>query len=157
VRLAADGELELRGPAVLAGYWRDPAATAEAFDGAYFRTGDLGHRDEAGYLVITGRKKELILVGGSNVLPGEVERVLGETPGVDEVAVTGLPDPDRGEVVAAFVVARADADPAALERALRAHAKADLAAYKRPRSYRFVAALPRNAMGKIDRRRLREG
>jgi len=118
---------------------------------------DLGHRDEAGYLVITGRKKELILVGGSNVLPGEVERVLGETPGVDEVAVTGLPDPDRGEVVAAFVVARADADPAALERALRAHAKADLAAYKRPRSYRFVAALPRNAMGKIDRRRLREG
>jgi len=157
VRLAADGEIELRGPAVMSGYFRDPVTSAASFDGDFFRTGDLGHHDAAGYLVVAGRKKDLIIVGGSNVLPGEVELVLAEDPGVDEVAVAGLPDADRGEIVAAFVVARAGTDPKRLEGDLRARAEVDLSAYKRPRSYQFMAALPRNAMGKIDRRRLREG
>lgn len=154
VRLAADGEIEVRGPGVMSGYWRDPAASAAAFDGGFFRTGDLGRRDAAGYLCISGRKKELIIVGGTNVLPGEVERALGEESGVEELAAAGLPDPDRGEVVVAWVVPGPAEDHAALESRLRARAEAELAPYKRPRAYRFVGELPRNAMGKVDRRAL---
>ena len=155
VRLAPDGEIEVRGAAVMAGYWRDARATAQVFDGSWFRTGDLGEYDLAGYLRISGRKKELIIVGGSNVLPGEVELALGETEGVADLAVAGLPDPDRGEVVAAFVCADPAADPAELEERLRERAEERLAGYKRPRVYRFVDELPRNSMGKVDRRALR--
>ena len=154
IRIADDGEILVRGPAVMSGYWRAPEASGEAFDGDFFRTGDLGYRDEAGYLVIAGRKKELIIVGGSNVLPGEVEQALAPDPGVAEMAAAGLPDPDRGEIVAVFVVAGDGEDTAALERRLRGRAEAALAPYKRPRVYRFVAELPRNAMGKLDRRSL---
>jgi malonyl-CoA/methylmalonyl-CoA synthetase len=154
VRLADDGEIEVRGPGVMHGYWQDPESNAASFREDWFRTGDLGEWHPSGHLRISGRLKELIIVGGSNVLPGEVEAGLAGVGGVDELAVAGLPDPDRGEVVAAFVVARAGADPATLEGELRARAERELAAYKRPRSYRFVAELPRNAMGKIDRRRL---
>jgi malonyl-CoA/methylmalonyl-CoA synthetase len=159
VRLAPDGEIEVSGPAVMAGYWRAPEATCDAFREGFFRTGDLGRLDERGYLVIAGRKKELIIVGGSNVLPGEVERALEGEPDVEELAVAGLRDPDRGEIVAAFVVPAAVADPRAIERRLRERAEAALAPYKRPRSYRFLAGLPRNPMGKmgkIDRRALSE-
>ena len=154
LRLADDGEIEVCGPGVMPAYWRDDAASADAFDGAFFRTGDLGRRDERGYLAIAGRKKELIIVGGSNVLPGEVEQALAEEPDVDELAAAGLADEDRGEVVGAFVVAREGVEPHDLERRLRARADESLARYKRPRVYRFVEALPRNAMGKVDRRRL---
>ena len=154
LRLAQDGEIEVRGPAVMAGYWQSPELTREAFHDGFFRTGDLGRYDEAGYLCITGRKKELIIVGGSNVLPTEVEQVLADDEAVEEVAVAGLPDADRGEIVAAFVVVRGDDDEASLERRLRARAEVGLAAYKRPRRYRFLSALPRNAMGKVDRRAL---
>jgi malonyl-CoA/methylmalonyl-CoA synthetase len=154
LRLASDGEIEVRGPSVMAGYWRDEAADAEAFRDGFFRTGDLGRFDPDGYLVVAGRKKDLILVGGSNVLPGEVERALRGVAGVEELAVAGLPDADRGEVVAAFVVAAPASDPAALEERLRERAEHELAAYKRPGRYRFVEALPRNAMGKVDRRAL---
>ena len=155
LRLADDGEIEVRGPGVMPGYWRDEAVSDEAFDGAFFRTGDLGRRDERGYLVIAGRKKELIIVGGSNVLPGEVEQALCDEPGVDELAAAGLADEDRGEIVGAFVVAREGVEPHGLERRLRARADESLAPYKRPHIYRFLDALPRNAMGKVDRRRLR--
>ena len=154
VRLAADGEIEVCGPGVMPGYWHDDAASAEAFDGGFFRTGDLGRHDERGYLVIAGRKKELIIVGGSNVLPGEVEQALSDEPGVDELAAAGLADDDRGEIVAAFVVAREGVEPHGLEQRLRARAEESLAPYKRPRVYRFITALPRNAMGKVDRRQL---
>jgi len=154
VRLAEDGEIEVRGPAVMSGYWQSPELTREAFHDGFFRTGDLGRYDEAGYLCIAGRKKELIIVGGSNVLPTEVEQVLAGDDAVEEVAAAGLPDPDHGEIVAAFVVLRGDQDEASLERRLRARAEAGLARYKRPRSYRFLPALPRNAMGKLDRRAL---
>jgi malonyl-CoA/methylmalonyl-CoA synthetase len=154
VELAEDGEILVRGPAVMSSYWRDDTATQASFRNGAFCTGDLGRRDEAGYLIIAGRKKELIIVGGSNVLPGEVEQVLAADPGIDEIAAAGLPDADRGEIVAAFVVPRAGEDTAALEARLRERADENLAAYKRPRAYHFLAELPRNAMGKVDRRRL---
>ena len=156
LRLADDGEIEVRGPAVMTGYWQAPQLSADAFRDGFFRTGDLGHHDEAGYLCIHGRKKEVIIVGGSNVLPGEVEQGLAGEPGVEELAAAGLPDPDRGEIVAAFVVAAPGQDAAVLEARLRARAEQALAAYKRPKLYRFLAALPRNAMGKLDRRALRD-
>jgi malonyl-CoA/methylmalonyl-CoA synthetase len=151
VRLASDGEVEVRGSAVMSSYWRAPDLTRDAFRDGFFRTGDLGRIDERGYLVISGRTKDLILVGGSNVLPGEVERALCEETGVDELAVVGLPDSDLGEIVSAFVVAHPGTDPRDLEARLRARAEKDLAPYKRPRRYEFVDHLPRNAMGKIDR------
>jgi malonyl-CoA/methylmalonyl-CoA synthetase len=154
LRLAEDGEIEVRGPSVMAGYWRDENASADVFRDGFFRTGDLGRRDDAGYLCIAGRKKELIIVGGSNVLPGEVERALAGDPQVDELAAVGVADPERGEVVAVFIAAAPGADAAAVEARLRARAEEGLAAYKRPRLYRFVAALPRSVMGKVDRRSL---
>jgi malonyl-CoA/methylmalonyl-CoA synthetase len=156
LRLGDDGEILVRGPSVMPGYWNAPEANAAAFgaDG-FFRTGDLGELDREGRLRVSGRKKELIIVGGSNVLPGEVEHALAAEPGVDEIAAAGLPDPDRGEVVGVWVVAHAGSAPRELEQRLRERAERALAAYKQPRAYRFVASLPRNAMGKLDRKALR--
>jgi len=154
IRLAADSEIEVRGPAVLSGYWHAPEATEEAFHDDFFRTGDLGELDPDGYLRICGRKKELIIVGGSNVLPGEVERGLGVHTDIEELAVAGVPDADRGECVVAFVVTQAEANRENVEVALREAATENLAPYKRPRSYCFVPTLPRNQMGKIDRKAL---
>jgi malonyl-CoA/methylmalonyl-CoA synthetase len=157
LRLADDGEIEVRSPAMMAGYWRAPEPRSEFSVDGFFRTGDLGRYDEHGYLAIAGRKKELILVGGSNVLPGEVERALAGQSGIEELAVVGLPDDDLGEVVGAFVVATPGEEERGLESRLRERAEGTLAPYKRPRIYRFVASLPRNAMGKIDRRALVTG
>jgi malonyl-CoA/methylmalonyl-CoA synthetase len=154
VRIAEDGEVEIRGPGVMQGYWGAPELSREAFHDGFFRSGDLGSIEPDGALAIAGRKKELIIVGGSNVLPGEVERALRGDPGVAELAVAGLPDADRGEIVAAFVVARAGTAEETVEARLRELAGAGLASYKRPREYRFVPELPRNSMGKIDRRAL---
>lgn len=154
VRLADDGEIEVRGPGVMRGYWRDPDTSADSSRDGWFRTGDLGEWHASGHLRISGRLKELIIVGGSNVVPGEVEHALADVAGVDELAAAGIADSDRGEIVGAFVVARQREDPAALEARLRERAEDSLAAYKRPRVYRFVAELPRNAMGKVDRRKL---
>ncbi|HMA47615.1 MAG TPA: AMP-binding protein [Frankiaceae bacterium] len=154
IRLAGGGggEVEVRGPNVFAGYWRRPEASAQAFtaDG-WFRTGDLGEHDGAGYLRIVGRVKELVISGGFNVYPQEVEDVLRRHPGVADVAVAGTPDPEWGEVVTAYVVA----DGAPDLDALRAHAARELAPYKRPRIVHLVDALPRNALGKVQRHRLR--
>ena len=150
------GELWVRGPNVFGGYWNDPEATAAAFEGGWFRTGDLGAVSEDGSVSIVGRMKELIIVGGSNVTPGEIEAVLELEAGVHECAVAGLPDPDLGERIAAFIVPRQGQDPAGLETRLRARVEQDLAPYKRPRLYRFVAEIPRNAMGKVERGKLKE-
>lgn len=149
------GEIWVRGPNVFSGYWRNPEATAEAFVGEWFRTGDLGAFSEDGYLSILGRIKELIIVGGTNVTPGEVEAVLETDAGVAECAVVGLPDPDLGERIAAFIVPRAGEEPTVLEQRLRTKTERELAPYKRPRVYRIVDAIPRNAMGKVERGRLR--
>lgn len=150
------GEVWVRGPNVFSGYWNNPEATAATFHQDWFRTGDLGAVDEDSYLAIRGRIKELIIVGGTNVTPGEVEAVLETDPGVAECAVVGLPDTDLGERIAAFIVPRPDEQVTSLEQRLRAKAEQDLAPYKRPRLYRFLETIPRNAMGKVERGKLRE-
>ncbi len=149
------GEIEVRGPHVFAGYWRRPDATAEAFDPeGWFRTGDLGHRDADGYYTISGRAKELIISGGYNIYPREVEEVLERCPGVAEVAVIGLPDAEFGEQVAAVVV---PSDPDLTADALIAFCRDQLASYKKPRAVFFTDSLPRNALGKVQKHVLREG
>ncbi len=148
LRLGPEGEIEVRGPNVFAGYWERPDATAEAFaPEGWFRTGDVGAWDDAGYLRIVGRSKELIITGGFNVYPREVEDVLLAHPAVAEVAVVGLPSDEWGETVAAFVVAAPGASASGDE--LIAHTRARLAHFKCPRAVRFVDRLPRNALGKI--------
>ena len=149
-----EGEILLRGPNVFAGYWRNEQATRDAFtaDG-WFRSGDLGALDPDGYLRILGRAKELIISGGFNVYPREVEDVLLTHPGVAEAAVVGTPSAEWGEVVTAFVVAAPGA--AIEEEALVAYCAGELAPFKRPRLWRFVDDLPRNAMGKVVKHELR--
>lgn len=147
------GEVCLRGPAVMAGYWNRPEATAEVLDAdGWFRTGDIGKLDEDGYLFIVDRMKELIIHGGYNVYPREVEEVLYEIPGVREAAVVGRPDERYGQQVTA-VVARAagsDLDAAEIERVTREK----LAAYKIPRIIEFIDELPKGPSGKILKRAL---
>jgi malonyl-CoA/methylmalonyl-CoA synthetase len=152
---AAIGAIEVRGPNVFAGYWRMPEKTKEEFsEGGWFRTGDVGKVDAEGYVTIVGRSKDLIISGGFNVYPAEVEAVLNEMPGVAESAVVGVPHADFGEAVVAVVVARAGAalDGAALAAAL----KAKIANFKVPKAIFVTAELPRNAMGKVQKNLLRE-
>ncbi len=152
VRLASSGEVQVRGPNVIGGYWERPDANAEAFtDDGWFRTGDLGRIDDDGYLVLEGRSKELIITGGYNVYPREVEEALGTHPDVREVAVVGRPSERWGEEVTAVVVALR---PVAVEE-LRAHAAGQLAPYKVPKRIEFADELPRNALGKVLRAELR--
>ncbi|HET9638785.1 MAG TPA: malonyl-CoA synthase [Allosphingosinicella sp.] len=148
------GGIEIRGPNVCKGYWRMPEKTAEAFrDDGYFISGDLGFIDEAGYVRIVGREKDLVITGGLNVYPAEVEAAIEAIPGVAECAVIGVPHPDFGEGVVAVVLPRAGAvlDEAAIGNALAE----TLAAYKRPKRIFLVESLPRNAMGKVQKNRLR--
>jgi malonyl-CoA/methylmalonyl-CoA synthetase len=151
LRLGVGGEILLRGPNVFSGYWRNPAATEEAFDEGWFRTGDIGELDADGYLRVVGRNKELIITGGLNVYPREVEDVLLTHPAVAEVAVAGVADDEWGEVVAAWVVPAGEAPE---PRALLNHAAGQLAPFKCPRAVHFVDALPRNALGKLLRHQL---
>jgi malonyl-CoA/methylmalonyl-CoA synthetase len=149
------GEIQVRGPHVFGGYWQRPDATAAAFDPqGWFNTGDLGVRSADGYLTINGRAHELIICGGFNVYPREIEEVLLSHPAVAEAAVVGLPDPEFGEQVAAAVVLKPGA--AASAEQLIARCRAQLASFKKPRRVEFVAALPRNAMGKLQKNVLRE-
>lgn len=151
LRLAPDGAVEVRGPNLFTGYWGRDGDTGSAFtvDG-WFRTGDVGELDQAGYLRLVGRASDLVISGGFNVYPHEVEEVLRSVPGVDDAAVVGVPDPEWGEVVTAFVVGDVGSD--ALERA----AAEQLSPYKRPRRWHRVDSLPRNAMGKVRRDLLRD-
>jgi acyl-CoA synthetase (AMP-forming)/AMP-acid ligase II len=149
------GEIVLRGPKVFPGYWRDPEASAAAFAGGWFHTGDIGVRDEDGYLFIVDRLKDMIVSGGENIAGSEVERVLYEHETVLEAAVVGRPDPRWGEVPVAFVVLRPEADATADE--LVAHCRRELARFKVPKDVRFLDALPRNPSGKVLKRELRDG
>ncbi len=149
-----EGEILVRGPNVFAGYWEQPEATAESFADEWFRTGDLGAADPDGYLRILGRSKELIITGGLNVYPREVEDVLLSHPGVGEAAVVGLPSEEWGEQVTAYVVPTADPPT---ERALLDFAAGQLASFKCPREVRFVDDLPRNALGKVLKHELETG
>ncbi len=148
-----DDEIQVKGPAVSAGYSERPSATAEAFIDGWFRTGDLAVVED-GYVRILGRSVDLVISGGFNVYPAEVEDVLLGHPAVAEVAVTGTPSDEWGEVVTAWVVVAAGAGTA-VEQDLLAYGAERLAPYKRPRLVRFVDALPRNALGKVTRADLR--
>ncbi len=147
------GEVLVRGESVMRGYWRDPEATAAALRGGWLHTGDLGVMDADGFLWLRDRAKDLIISGGANIYPREVEEVLLEHQSVREVSVVGRPDPEWGETVVAFVVTAAGEPVAAAE--LDAHCLARIARFKRPRDYRFVAALPKNAYGKVLKTELR--
>ena len=148
------GEVLVRGDSVMKGYWRDAEATARTLRGGWLHTGDIGSLDGRGFLTLRDRSRDVVISGGSNIYPREIEEVLLSHPGVADCAVIGVPDPDWGESVLAFVVARSGAalDAAALD----ALCLANIARFKRPRRYRFVAALPRNAYGKILKTELRE-
>ena len=149
------GEIEVRGPHVFVGYRNRPDATEESFDeDGWFSTGDLGSISEDGYFTISGRSKELIISGGYNVYPREVEEVLEGCPGIAEVAVVGVPDEEFGEQVAAAVVRD---DPELTEEQVRDFFEDKLASYKKPRRVVFVEELPRNAMGKVLKHEVREG
>ena len=149
------GGIQVAGPNVFSGYWRMPEKTAEEFtaDG-FFKTGDVGHQDERGYVTIVGRSKDLIISGGYNVYPAEIESVLNELPGVAESAIVGVPHPDFGEVGVAVVIARPGAQPDGEQ--LLAQLKQRLANFKIPKRCFVEAELPRNTMGKVQKNLLRE-
>ncbi len=141
------GELYVRGPNVCAGYWRRPDATAEALVDGWFRTGDLGERAADGYVILRGRRTDLIISGGFNIYPREIEELILEQPGVREAVVCGVPDERRGELPVAYVVADDSFDAASLESACRR----SLASFKVPRAFVRVDSLPRTALGKIQK------
>jgi malonyl-CoA/methylmalonyl-CoA synthetase len=150
------GHVQVRGPNVFAGYWRMPERNREEFtpDG-FFRTGDMGSLSADGYLSIAGRSKDLIITGGYNVYPKEIELAIDDLPGVLESAVVGIPHPDFGEAVTAVVVPKAGATQPS-EEGIIATLKARLANFKVPKRVHFVDALPRNTMGKVQKNVLRE-
>ena len=149
------GDIEVAGPNVFAGYWRMPEKTKDEFtaDG-FFKTGDVGKIDGLGYITIVGRSKDLIISGGYNVYPAEIEGFINEMPGVAESAVVGVPHADFGEVGVAVVTAKAGAIVDA--EAVVADLKAKLANFKIPKRCFVVSELPRNAMGKVQKALLRE-
>jgi long-chain acyl-CoA synthetase len=148
-----DGEICVRSPGVLSGYWHAPDATAAALSGGWLHTGDIGHLDADGYLYVVDRKKDLIIRGGFNVYPRDVEDVLLTHPAVAQAGVVGRPDPRLGEEVVAFAMLRPGATATPEE--LVEHARVHLAATKYPREVKIVDAIPLTSVGKLDRKRLR--
>jgi fatty-acyl-CoA synthase len=148
------GEIVCRGDVVMSGYWNNPTATAATLKDEWLHTGDMGSFDARGYLTLRDRSKDVVISGGSNIYPREVEEALLEHPGVVEAGVVGTPDADWGEVVVAFVVAgdSSDVDAAALD----AHLLERIARFKRPKRYEFIDALPKNSYGKVLKRELRD-
>ena len=154
VPMGERGEICAMGPQVMAGYWNKPAANAESFtaDG-YFRTGDIGVFDDAGFLRIVDRKKDMIIVSGFNVFPNEIEAVVTSCPGVAECACVGVPDEKAGEAVSIFVVKTPGADLD--DQMIMAHCRENLTGYKVPRQITYLEELPKSNVGKILRRELR--
>ena len=146
------GEVCVRGEVVMAGYWNQPAATARAIRDGWLYTGDIGALDERGFLTLMDRSKDLVISGGNNIYPREVEETLLTHPQVQEVGVIGRPDPEWGESLVAYVVVRGPVSAQDLDR----HCLAQLARYKRPKQYRFVNELPKNNYGKVLKTSLRE-
>jgi fatty-acyl-CoA synthase len=148
------GEIIVKGPNVFAGYWNKPVETEETMRGGWFHTGDMGQRDEEGFISIVGRKVEMIISSGENIYPAEVERVIQALPEVREAAAVGMPDRKKGEVVVAFVMLK---DGAALtEEALLAAIKDRIAGFKIPKKVIFVRDFPRNSIGKILKKDLKQ-
>ena len=137
------------------GYWHRPEATAEVLRGGWYHSGDAGYMDDNGYLYVVDRIKDMVISGGENIYPAEVELALRRHPGVDDVAIIGVPDEKWGESLMAFVIARPGAKPDGRE--LEAFLKERIAGYKVPRRYCFVDNFPRNATGKVLKRELRTG
>jgi acyl-CoA synthetase (AMP-forming)/AMP-acid ligase II len=148
------GEILVRGDLVMKGYWNKPDASAETLRGGWLHTGDVGYLDEDGYLFITDRKKDMIISGGSNIYPREIEEVICRHPGVFEVAVIGIPDAHWGEATKALVVAREG--QRLTEADIVEHCRRHLASYKKPQSVEFLPSLPKNAYGKVLKRELRD-
>jgi long-chain acyl-CoA synthetase len=148
------GEVVVRGDVVMAGYWQNPEATAETLRGGWLHTGDVGSFDDDGYLTLRDRSKDLIISGGMNIYPREVEEALLRHPGVRDVSVVGRPDPEWGEAVVAFVVSADGASPTPAD--LDQLCIDSIARYKRPKDYRFVDSLPTNNYGKVLKRELRD-
>lgn len=148
------GEIVIRGKSLMKGYWQNAEATAEAFKGGWLHTGDLAYTDEAGYLFIVDRKKDMIKSGGENIYPREVEEVIYTHPAVAEVAVIGVPHPRWGETVKAQIVLKSGKE--ASEEEIIEHCKTFLASYKKPTSVEFVESLPKNPAGKILKKEIRE-
>jgi long-chain acyl-CoA synthetase len=147
------GEVRVRGPQMMLGYHNKPEETALALRGGYMYTGDIGYVDEDGFLFLVDRKKEMLIVGGFNVYPREIDEVLFNHPAIREAATVGKPDPRLGEVVVAYVVRKPDAE--LTEEAFFAYCKEHLVKYKRPVEVTFLDALPRTSTNKIDRIALR--
>ena len=147
------GEVEAKGTAVMLGYWNNPKANAETLKDGWLRTGDVGRLDEDGFLTLSDRSKDVIISGGTNIYPREVEEALLTHPDVREVSAIGVPDPDWGEIVVACVVLEdgAVADDAKLD----AHCLASIARFKRPKRYVYLDALPKNNYGKVLKTELR--
>ena len=145
------GEIVCRGDAVMSGYWQDPDATRATLKDGWLYTGDMGSFDARGFLTLRDRSKDVVISGGSNIYPREVEEALLEHPDVSEACVVGVPDAEWGEVVVAFIVGAVD--PAALD----AHLLRRIARFKRPKRYEFVDELPKNSYGKVLKRELRAG
>ncbi len=148
------GEIVIRGENVMAGYFNNPMATEETLRGGWLHTGDLGYRDEEGYFFISGRKREMIIRGGENIYPKEIEEVLYRHPDLQEAAVVGLPDPVWGEEVAAFIIPKAGVTLTA--EAIVSYCQEHLAKFKCPKEVFFVSAFPKTATGKIQKGKLRE-
>jgi len=149
-----DGEIAVRGAAVMAGYWQNNAATEKSLRNGWLWTGDVGRMDADGFVTLTDRSKDVIISGGTNIYPREVEEVLLQLEEVAEVSVIGSPDPEWGEVIVAFVVSRDGAR--VTEADLDAHCLANMARFKRPKTYIFTDALPKNAYGKVLKTDLRQ-
>jgi acyl-CoA synthetase (AMP-forming)/AMP-acid ligase II len=143
------GEIVCRGDAVMSGYWQNPDATRATLQHGWLYTGDMGSFDRAGFLTLRDRSKDVVISGGSNIYPREVEEVLLEHPGVSEACVVGVPDAEWGEVVVAFIVGAAESAE------LDAHLLQRIARFKRPKRYQFVDELPKNSYGKVLKRELR--
>ena len=149
------GEIVARGPRVMSGYWKDEEKTAKTIDkDGWVHTGDMGYVDEDGYFYLAGRATDMIIRGGENISPEEVENVLHSHPKIEEAAVIGVPDEEWGEVPQAVVVLR-EGETATAEEIME-YCRANLSSFKRPRSVVFVAELPRNPIGKVLKRVLRE-
>ncbi|NLD54432.1 MAG: long-chain fatty acid--CoA ligase [Burkholderiaceae bacterium] len=148
----AIGEVTCRGDAVMLGYWKNPEATRAALQDGWLHTGDVGSFDERGYLTLRDRSKDVVISGGSNIYPREVEEALLTHPAVSEVCVVGRKDAEWGEVVVAFVVTARDVSAKELD----AHCLSRIARFKRPKDYRFVDSLPKNSYGKVLKRELRD-
>lgn len=152
--VGSEGEIEVRGLTVMAGYWRDPAATAKSLRDGWLRTGDIGRLDADGFLTLTDRSKDVIISGGTNIYPREVEEVLLQHPAIREASVFGHADAEWGEIVVACIVTRPQAN--VTDEALDAHCVASIARFKRPKRYIRLAELPKNSYGKVLKTVLRE-